>query len=100
EAAHQLLEDGAHGVIVEAGQPDGGVAVEDRKRTQVDGRIEELLDERAQGVGFGQTWDLVAEFKVVDDLLDIGRKAVQVVSNVRLELLATAARAKVAQCEL
>ena len=73
EAAHQLLEDGAHGVVIEARQAHAAVAAQDGLRAQVDRGVEELLDERAQGVGFGQAGDLIAELEIVDDLLHVGR---------------------------
>ncbi|GBD25431.1 hypothetical protein HRbin30_00750 [bacterium HR30] len=88
EAAHQFLEDRTHGVIVEAGQSDSSVAIEHGLRAQVDGRVEKLLDERAQGIGFGKTGDLVAELEVVDDFLHVGREAVEISAKIGLQLLA------------
>ena len=87
EAADQLLEDGAHGVVVEAGQLDRAVAVQHRLGAEVDRRVQELLDERAQDVGLRQARDLVAELEVVEDLLHVGREAVEVGLEVGPELL-------------
>ena len=60
----------------------------------------ELLDQRAQGVGFGQSRDLVAELEVIEDVLHIGRKPVEVGCEVGRELLAIGAGSEVAQGEL
>ncbi len=68
-------------------------------RAQVDRGVEELLDEGAQSVGFGQAWDLVAELEVVEDLLDVGRESIEVGAKIRLQLLATGASFEVAQGE-
>jgi hypothetical protein len=70
ELAHQLLEDRAHRVVVDAG------------RREIDVGVEELVDQRADGVGLRQRLQLVAEFEVVEDVLDVGREAVQVVLEV------------------
>ena len=35
EAPDQFLEDGAHGVVVQAGMADGSVEIQDRFRTEV-----------------------------------------------------------------
>ena len=51
EAADQLLEDRAHGVVVEAGQPDVAAPVEHRVGAEVDVVGEELLDQAAEDVG-------------------------------------------------
>jgi hypothetical protein len=44
---------------------------QDRVRAQVDVRREELLDQRAQRVGLGETRDLVAELELLEDVLDV-----------------------------
>ena len=79
EAAHQLLEDRAHAVVVEAGMPDGAVGV---RVTGAGLRLTvgrgELLDQRAQGVGAGQARDLVAELEVVEDVLHVWREPVEI----------------------
>ncbi len=55
EPAHQFLEDGAHRVVVEAGQ------LADRVRAEVDVLVEELLDELAEAVGLGERGNLMPE---------------------------------------
>jgi hypothetical protein len=88
ELAHQFLEHGAHRVVVDAG------------RREVDVGVEELVDQRADGVGPGQRLQLVAELEVVEDVLDVGREAVEVVLEVGQQSLLAAARLEVAQREL
>jgi len=56
-------------------------------RAQIDGGRGELLDQRPQGVGFGEAGELVAELEVVENVLDVGGEAVQVGLEVSLELL-------------
>ena len=62
--------------------------------------VEELLDQRAEGVGLRQARDLVAELEVVEDLLHVGREAVEVGLEVGPQLLLAGAGAQVAQREL
>ena len=93
EAADEFLEDRAHAMVVEAGQVAGGL------RAEVDVLVEELLDELAQGVGLGEARDLVAELEVVEDVLHVGREAVEVGLEVVLELLLGGAGLEVAQEE-
>ena len=100
EPADQLLEDRAHGVVVEAGMLDRAVAVQDRVRAEVDRRVEELLDQRAERVGLGEARDLVAELEVLEDVLDVRREAVEVGLEVGLELLLAGAGTQVAQREV
>ncbi|EXI68515.1 MAG: hypothetical protein AW07_04380 [Candidatus Accumulibacter sp. SK-11] len=87
ELAHQFLENGAHRVVVDAG------------RREVDVGVEELVDQRADGVGPGQRLQLVAEFEVVEDVLDVGREAVEIVLEISQQPLLAAARLEVAQGE-
>ena len=100
EAPDQLLEDRAHAVVVEPGMPDRAVGVDHRIRTQVDFGRGELLDQRAQGVGLGEARDLVAELEVLEDVLDAGGEAVEVVLEVGLQLLAAGPGAEVVEGEL
>ena len=72
--------------------PDRAVAVQDRVRAEVDRRVEELLDQRAERVGLRQRRDLVAELEVVEDVLDVRREAVEVGLEVGLQLLLAGAR--------
>ena len=88
ELADQFLEDRAHRVVVDA------------CRGEVDVGIEELVDQRADGVGLGEGGELVAELEVLEDVLDVGREAVEVVLEVGEELLLAAAGFQIAQGEL
>ena len=99
EAAHQLLEDRAHAVVVEAGVADGAVGVHHGVGAQVDVGRGELLDERAERVGAGEAGDLVAELEAVEDVLHVGREAVEPGPEVGFELLAGGAGAEIAQGE-
>ena len=100
ELADQFLEDRAHGVVVHAGMFHGAVGIEDGIGAEIDFGIEELADERAEGVGLGEGGELVAEFEVFEDVLDVRREAVQVVFKIGEELLLAAAGFEVAQGEL
>ncbi len=76
------------------------VAVQHGVRAQVNVRGEQLLDQRTQHVGPGEARDLVAELEVLEDLLDVGREAVEVGLEVGLELLLAGAGLEVTQREL
>ena len=67
---------------------------------EVDFGIEEFGDEGAEGVGFGEGGELVAEFEVFDDFLDVGGEAVEVVFEIGEELLLVGAGFEVAEGEL
>ncbi len=88
EAAHELLEDRAHRVVVESG------------RGEVDRRIEELLDQRSDRIGSRQARDLVAELVRVEDLLHVGRDPVEISLEVEPQLLLARPGAEAAQREL
>ncbi len=88
EPANQLLEDRPHGVVVHAGG------------REVNAGIEEHVDQRAQGVVFGKRGNLVPELEVIEDVLDVGGEAVEVVLEIGEQLLLAAARGEVAQGEL
>ena len=87
EPPDQFLEDGAHGVVVQAGMADGSVEIQDRFRTEVYVGRGKLLDERAQSVGLGELGDLIAELEILQDVLNAGREPVEVVLEIGLELL-------------
>ena len=91
--AHEVLEDGAHGVVVEAGQLAHGTGAE------VDVLVEELLDELAEAVGLGEPGDLIAKLEVLEDVLHVRREAVEVGHEVVLERLLRLAGLEVAQEE-
>ena len=81
EHAHEVLEDGAHAVIVQTGQLTHGV------RAEVDVLAEEFLDELAEAVGLHQLADLVPKLEVLDDVLHVRREAVEVGDEVVLQRL-------------
>ncbi len=87
ELADEFFEDGAHGVVVDAGG------------AEVDFGVEEFGDEGAEGVGFREGGELVAEFEVFDDFLDVGGEAVEVVFEIGEELLLAGAGFEVAEGE-
>ena len=78
--ANELLEDRAHGMVVDAA------------RTKIDFRVEKLFDECAKRVGFGKAWDAIAKLEIDQDVLNVGGEAVQIVQEILLELLLAAAR--------
>ena len=79
---------------------DRPVAVEDREWAEVHVRREELLDQRAEGVGLREPRDLIAKLEVLQNVLDVRREAVEIGLEVGLELLLTGAGPEVAQREL
>ena len=93
EAADEFLEHRAHRVVVEGGQ------VADRVRAEVDVLVEELLDELPQSVGLREAGNLVAELEVDQDVLHVGREAIEVSLEVVLELLLGGAGLQVAEQE-
>jgi hypothetical protein len=88
ELADEFLEDGAHRMVVDA------------RGREVDVRVEELVDQRAERVRLGERGQLVAELEVLQDVLDVGREAVEIVLEVGEQLLLAAARPEIAQREL
>ena len=79
ELAHQVFKDGAHGMIIQTGQ------IADWAGTEVDVFVQKLLDQLAEAIGFGEFGDLIPELEVFDDVLDVGRKAVEVSQKVVFE---------------
>src|SRR5208337_5366413 len=84
EAADQLLENRAHGMIVEAGMLYRTITIQDRLRAEIDRGIEEFLDERAERIGLGQLRDLVAELEIIQNPLHIGRETIEIGFEIRL----------------
>ena len=74
-ATNQFLEDRSHRMVVDA------------RRRQVDLRVEELVDEGADGVSLGQRLELIAKLEVIEDVLNVLRETVEVVLEVCEELL-------------
>jgi hypothetical protein len=79
ELADEFLEDRAHGVVVHAGMFHHAVGIEDGSGAEIDFGIKKFADERAEGVGLRERGELVAEFEIFKDVLNILREAVQVV---------------------
>ena len=67
---------------------------------QVDGRVEQLLDERAERISLGEARNLVPELEVVEDDLHVRREAVEIRLEIGAQLLLARTGAKVAQGEL
>ena len=97
EAPNQFLEDRPHRVVVETRMLDAAITVENRIGAKIDTRIEKLLDQRPERVCFRKARDLIAELKIIDDLLDVGRVAVEIRFEVGLELLLARTGAEVAE---
>ena len=74
-------------MVVERREQFAAVCVLDRVGAEVDAIVEELLDQVAEDVRLDQRGDLVAEFELVEDLLHVGRKAVEIGFEIGLELL-------------
>ena len=49
--------------------------------------VEEFLDQATKNVGVEERGELVAKLELVEDLLDIGREAIQIRLEVGLELV-------------
>ena len=80
-------------MVVQAGQ---GAA---RLGTEVDILADKLLNDRAENIGLDHGCNLVAELELVQNLLDVGRKAVQIGFKIRLKLLACRTSGQIAQAE-
>src|SRR5262249_10348072 len=75
------------------------VGIKHRLRAKVYRRVEKPFDQAAKDIGSNQPRDLVAEFKLVENLLDVRREAVKIGLEIYFELLLACARLKVAQGE-
>jgi hypothetical protein len=62
--------------------------------------VEEFVDQRANRVRLRQRLQLVPELEVLQNVLDVGREAVEVILEIGEELLLATARLEVAQREL
>jgi hypothetical protein len=49
---------------------------------EVDVGVEKLVDQSANGIGLGEGCELVAKLEIVEDVLDVGREAVEVVLEI------------------
>jgi hypothetical protein len=59
------------------------IGVEHRIRTQIDGRIEEFDNQSAERIRLGEARNLVSEFEVFEDFLDVRREAVEIGFEIR-----------------
>src|SRR5205814_6343238 len=78
---------------------DRAVALLDWLGAEIDLGRSELLDQAAENVGFDQRRNLVAEFELVENLLDVGREAVEVREKIVLKLLLLGAGPQIAEGE-
>ena len=99
EAPDQLLEDGAHGVVVQTIQPHRAIPVQNGSGAEVDRPVQELCQQKAQRIRLHQRGNLIAELEFFQDLLNVGRKAVEVGAEVVAQLLLPPPRGQVAQAE-
>ncbi len=99
EAPDELFEDRAHPVVVQALQAHGAVPVQDGPGAEVDRIVQEFLEQEAQRVRFHQRGNLVAKLELLQNLLHVGREAVQVRLEVGSQLLLPPAGCKVAEPE-
>ncbi len=75
--------------------PDRTIAVLHRIGTQVYVGRGQLVNQRAQRIGLGEPRDLVTELEVLEDVLYVGREAVEVGLEVGPKLLLASARFEV-----
>jgi len=58
-------------MIIKARMFHRSIRVLDGIGTEIDVRREKLINQRAKGVGLRQAWNLIAEFKFFENVLDI-----------------------------
>src|ERR1017187_8634795 len=63
-------------------------------------QVECLLYQRADRIGFGQRLELISELEVIEDVLNVGREAVEVILEIGEQLLLAPAGLQIAQGEL
>ena len=93
ESPHQFFKEGTHGMIIQTGQ------IAARLGAEIDILADKLLNHRTKNIGVDHGCDLVAELELVQNLLNVGRKAVEIRFKIRLELLACRAAGQIAQTE-
>ncbi len=87
EPPNQLFEDRPHPVVVQRRNTHVPVRIQHRHGTQIDPRIEKLLDQIPQRIRFHQRRDLVPELELVQNLLHIRREPIQIRPEIRPQLL-------------
>ena len=89
ELANQFFKDSAHGVVIKPRQLDLGFTIIgiNRIRAEVYFLGHKFFNNCAQNVGFDHCIDLIAELELLQNLLYIGRKTVQIGDKISFELL-------------
>ena len=87
EPPEQVLEDGPHGVVVQPGQSDLSLVVQDRGGAEVHCLGQEPFNQGVESAAGREPGYLVSELKLLQDVLDVGREPVQVGVEVISELL-------------
>ncbi len=87
-------------MVVHPGKSHRSIVVEDGPGAEINIRIKELLNQSANGVGLRERRQLVTKFEVLEDVLDILREAIEIVVEIRKELLLTGPCPEVAQIKL
>ena len=101
ELANQFFKDSAHGVVIQSRQPDLGFAIIgiNRIRAEVDFLRHKFFNDCAQNIGFDHCVNLVSELELLQNLLYIWRKTVQVCGEIGFELLLLGAGRQITQTE-
>lgn len=71
ELSNEFLKDRTHGVVVHCRVFDRAVAVEDGIGAEVHLGIKKFFDQRSDGVSLRKGGDLVTEFEIFNDVLNI-----------------------------
>ena len=95
ELTEQFLEDGSHGVVVEAWQTFNhppcailiGHFLHNRLHGEVDVLIRELLQKRAETICLCQVVHLLTELELVDDVLHVLREPIEILNDIHLQTL-------------
>src|SRR6266542_3694047 len=78
----------------------GAVGIQDWTWAEIDFGIKKLADQRAEGIRLGERGELVAEFEILKDVLNVLREAVQVVLEIGEQLLLAATGFEIAKGKL
>ncbi len=87
-------------MVIEARVLHRTVIVQNRVGAQVDIRRKKLLDQRIERIRLGQTRNLIAELKLLEDVLHVRREPIEIRLEVGFELLLVGTSLEVAQREL
>ena len=86
-------------MVVEPGKANGAILVQNGFRTQIDRTVDELLDQESKRVGFDQGRNLMAELKLIEDLLYVRGEAAQESLEIDSELLPLALRGEISKAK-